>query len=181
MGFIKAKIIAPKKLYYPILPFIPKESSKTLFPLGKWVGTYFSEELLYAESLGYIVQPICGYLFDRDNIYPFKRFVLSLYDMRVNAAKDNNIILKTIIKYILNTLYGKLAFSNNKNRTYIVKNTQLEEFIAKKEVVYIEEITDMSEFSKVSLPAAFDEETPLVSVACAAAITSYAILYNLHA
>nr|QYC94442.1 DNA-directed DNA polymerase [Oedogonium sp. 269] len=152
IGFIKAEIIAPNDMYIPVLPLRSTVSGKTIFPVGKWTGTYFSEELAYAEQMGYIIKPLCGYLFDRDSTYPFKKFVDTLYDMRKQASIEKNTTLKTIIKLILNTLYGKLAFANNKNRSYLVNNNDIENFIESKEIVGVEQTPEMENFSKVTLP-----------------------------
>ena len=42
-GFLEVEVTAPKNLVIPLLPL--KYQGKTIFPTGKWVGTYFSEEL----------------------------------------------------------------------------------------------------------------------------------------
>nr|QYC94313.1 putative DNA polymerase [Oedogonium sp. 1_circle_47180] len=89
IGFIKAEIIAPKDMYYPVLPVRSNKTDKTIFPVGEWVGT----------------------------------------------------------------------------------------FIEQKEIVAVEELPEINSFTKVTLPGVIDEEAPLFSVACAAAITSYARIY----
>ena len=42
-GFIRAEIITPKNLIYPLLPY--KNEGLTIHPTGKFTGIYFSEEL----------------------------------------------------------------------------------------------------------------------------------------
>lgn len=39
-GFLEVEVTAPKDLIIPMLPF--KYKGKTIFPTGRWVGTYFS-------------------------------------------------------------------------------------------------------------------------------------------
>lgn len=48
-----------------------------LFPTGKFVGVYFSEELKYARDLGYQIIPLRGYLFEKMSS-PFESFVSDL-------------------------------------------------------------------------------------------------------
>jgi hypothetical protein len=48
-------------------PFLPyrQEDGTLIFPTGKFIGVYFTEELKYAESIGYRVYTLCGYHFKR--------------------------------------------------------------------------------------------------------------------
>jgi hypothetical protein len=39
--------------------------TKTIAPVVKWVGTYFSEELHKADKLGYKYKILRGYLFNK--------------------------------------------------------------------------------------------------------------------
>lgn len=124
-GFIKAYIECPDTLNKPFLPardygddddmdMVNKvKSSKSrdssqsilLFPTGQWVGVYFTEELKYAEKLGYIVKPICGYTYDRMKT-PFSGYVNSFYDKRLEAKKEGPAgDGVSMYKTILNCLY----------------------------------------------------------------------------
>jgi hypothetical protein len=69
-------------------PFLPyKDSNDTLlFPTGKFVGVYYSEELKYARSLGYTILPLRGYLFE-EKPSPFDGFVSSLFSLRQEARR----------------------------------------------------------------------------------------------
>jgi hypothetical protein len=42
-GFVKAEIETPLNILKPLLPY--KYNNKTIFPTGKFIGVYFSEEL----------------------------------------------------------------------------------------------------------------------------------------
>ena len=75
-GFIRAFIICPKHIKKPLLPY-KKDDGTIIFPTGRFLGVYFSEELKYAVSLGYKVYPICGYIFDRKES-PFKPFAVDV-------------------------------------------------------------------------------------------------------
>ena len=54
-GFCKVRVIAPK-LNIMFLPY--KQDFNTIVPTGTWEGWYFSEELKYAQTLGYKIIPL---------------------------------------------------------------------------------------------------------------------------
>ena len=64
-GFVKVKVYCPKSVERPLLPV--KYNGKTIFPSGKWEGTYFSEELKAVKNLipEYQFTLLNGYSFDK--------------------------------------------------------------------------------------------------------------------
>ena len=48
-GFCKVEVTCPPSIERPLLPL--KYQGKTIFPTGKWVGVYFSEELKAVKNL----------------------------------------------------------------------------------------------------------------------------------
>lgn len=86
------------------------------FPLAKWEGWYFSEELKFAEQNGYKIEVIKGYSFSRSKDV-FKDFVKDVYSIKTNS-KDNT--QKQTVKSILNNLMGRfgkcLTYENKKIR-----------------------------------------------------------------
>ena len=86
------------------------------FPLGKWEGWYYSEELKFAEQNGYKIEVIKGYSFNRSKDV-FKDFVKNVYSIKTNP-KDNT--QKQTVKSILNNLMGRfgkcLTYENKKIR-----------------------------------------------------------------
>lgn len=87
-GFIEAYIECPKTIKKPFLPYRNKNET-LIFPTGKFVGVYYSEELKLARKLGYTVLPLSGYLYERKES-PFKDFVSSLFSSRLEAKKAGN-------------------------------------------------------------------------------------------
>ncbi|XP_059067855.1 DNA polymerase-like [Cryptomeria japonica] len=79
-GFIEAYVVCPSTIKRPFLPY-RDHNDTLLFPTGKFVGAYFSEELIYARDLGYKIFPIRGYLFDKKP-RPFGSFVTSIFERR---------------------------------------------------------------------------------------------------
>lgn len=108
-GFIKAIVISPDDMERPFLPF-RREDNTLLFPTGKFLGVYFSEELKYAVTLGYRVFPLTGYLFTRMET-PFKSFVNDIYKQRLEAKKNGEHAKAFIQKTLLNSLFGRFAIS----------------------------------------------------------------------
>ena len=57
-GFIEAYVVCPTNITPPFLPY--KDQNSLLFPTGKFVGVYYSEELKFARDLGYDITPLRG-------------------------------------------------------------------------------------------------------------------------
>ena len=121
-GFIRAFIICPKHIKKPLLPY-KKDDGTIIFPTGRFLGVYFSEELKYAVSLGYKVYPICGYIFDRKES-PFKRFVYDIYSKRLDAKAKGEKALDFIYKITMNSLYGRFGISPESTTTQIVSTEE---------------------------------------------------------
>lgn len=126
-GFVKVLIEAPKDIKLPVLPTKSENNNVemgTIYPLGTFYGTYFSEELKYAITQGYkILKIFDGYTFDTDII--FDNFVTKLYALRLT---EQDPVVKKIYKIIMNSLYGRFAsiyenkyelFANN----FVIKKT----------------------------------------------------------
>ena len=125
-GFIKAFIICPADMHKPFLPY--KQSDGTLiFPTGRFIGVYFSEELKYAVSIGYKVYPICGYLFDRMES-PFKDFVNDIYRRRLEAKARGEKALDFIHKTTMNSLYGRFGINPESTTTLILNKEEALKF-----------------------------------------------------
>ena len=62
-GFLEVEVECPINVTKPMLPV--KYKGKTIYPTGKWNGTYFSEEIkaVLALNLGYKFKIIKGYKF----------------------------------------------------------------------------------------------------------------------
>jgi DNA polymerase type B, organellar and viral len=103
-GFVKVVVTCPD-MFCPVL--LTKHNNKTIAPIGSWTGVYFSEELKYAQTLGYEFEILEGVTFDKANI--FEEFITNLYDQRLNYPKSDPRNL--IAKLLMNTSYGKFGMS----------------------------------------------------------------------
>lgn len=126
-GFIKALVITPDNMDRPFLPYRGDDDT-LLFPTGKFIGVFFSEELIYAQSIGYRVLPLSGYLFKRMES-PFKKYVNALYNNRLEAKASGNKALSYILKILLNSLFGRFGISPESTITKLVKFEEANEAV----------------------------------------------------
>lgn len=84
-GFIEAYVDCPTS---PLLSY--KEKSGTLlFPTGKLIGIFYSEELKFTRELGYHVIPLRGSFFEKKSS-PFEGFISNLYESGLEAKKTGD-------------------------------------------------------------------------------------------
>jgi hypothetical protein len=117
-GVAYANIEAPKDIKYPLLPHkikVDNNSSKLVFPVGKWSGWYCSPELQKAKKLGYKIDIKTGYLFKRKKL--FRGFVKCFYEIKKKAEKDS--VDYILSKLSLNSLYGKFGQKRTKQKIFI--------------------------------------------------------------
>lgn len=76
----------------PILPYRTK--GKTIYPVGIWRGTYFSEELKEAIQIGYKIKPIRGYEYSKFNL--FDGYINHFYEKKNIALVPPGLLLKCI-------------------------------------------------------------------------------------
>lgn len=103
-GFIKCVVYAPD-IYCPVL--LTKLNNRSIAPVGTWTDVYFSEEMKYAESLGYTFDILEGVEFDKDIIS--NNFINTLYKFRLMYNKEES--LNLISKLLMNTSYGRFGMS----------------------------------------------------------------------
>lgn len=97
-GYLKVKVSCPLNIKIPVLPC--KYNGKTIFPTGKWIGTYFSEELKAVIPYGYKFVFIEGIEFSKIDLFPE-------YVNHFHAIKENSIgRARFIAKMHFNQLYG---------------------------------------------------------------------------
>ena len=114
-GFIECKVFCPQDVYIPFLCIQSKEG--LISPTGFFEGVFFSEEIKYALSLnvGYSFEYKRGYRFEKAVL--FKNYVEVLYQKRLN---NKNTPLEKVIKFLLNSLYGRFGMNSLKNKTALL-------------------------------------------------------------
>ena len=133
-GFIEAYVVCPKTIKKPFLPY--RDKNKTLiFPTGEFCGVYYSEELKYARGLGYTVLPISGYLFERMES-PFRDFVSSLFESRLEARISGNEALAYVYKILMNSLYGRFGINPKSTITEVSDEDRYKHLIRHSELIF---------------------------------------------
>jgi DNA polymerase type B, organellar and viral len=145
-GFFYVEIEAPNNLNIPILQI--HYNNRTISPLGKFSGWFFSEELKQAADLfGYKFHIIKGYTFDKANI--FKDYINELYSLRLTYPKSDP--MNYIAKLLMNSLYGRFGLNPLLPETQIIDKDMLDDFID-----YCE-ISELIEFDSKILLQYLDE------------------------
>ena len=132
-GFIEAYVVCPKTIKRPFLPYRDKNNT-LLFPTGDFIGVYYSEELKYARGLGYTVIPLSGYLFERRDS-PFRDFVSTLFESRLEARKAGNEALAFVYKILMNSLYGRFGINPKSTTTEICDEDRFKSLIKNSEFI----------------------------------------------
>ena len=120
-GFCKVEVESPDTLR-PILPV--KYKDKTIFPTGKWIGIYFSEELKTASKYGYKIKLLSGYEFSKYNL--FNEYVDYFYNIKKNSVGSS----RFIAKMHLNQLYGYFGRKQELINTVNIHKDELDYYLA---------------------------------------------------
>jgi len=105
LGFYKIECDIPDCKYIPPFPF--KSNDKLIFPSGKFQTFCTLNELKACEKKYYSILDSWQY-FDDNPFYPYKEFVESIYNKRLQLKNQNN-PMQLPLKVILNSIYGKTA------------------------------------------------------------------------
>jgi hypothetical protein len=190
-GFFYCKV----KCNNSYLGLLPMHSDNLLvLPNGEFFGTWFSEELKFAEKYGYEIQVIKGYQFSKVQ-HIFNQYVDDSYNIRLNAIGFK----KSISKFLLNSSFGRFGMSISKPETAIVDFNKLQSLLLSRKLLDIKELDegsylvnydsklslenvrnfnlDISKFFNKNKDMETNKTQNFVSVSTASAITSYARIY----
>lgn len=104
------------EMYYPLLPY---RANKLIFPIGTFKASYNHIELRKALELGYKIKQIHKQIYYTKTFYPFKKYIEELYALRLKYKEENNEIYATVVKLLMNSLYGKFAQNDVKIFEYV--------------------------------------------------------------
>jgi hypothetical protein len=184
-GFAEVKIFCPLNMAKPVLPF--HKDGKTIYPVGSWTATYFSEELKAIQSLGYQITLIKGIEFDKTDL--FSGYVKHFYDKKKYAKTATE---REMAKLQLNNLYGYFGRKQIGLVTTNVRNDELTNILSCRIVKAInpinEDYSTILTYSNINqnllelLNNEFqtigsDTNFVMSNVAIAAAVTSYARIH----
>ena len=135
-GFFYCSIEAPLNGYLGLLPI---RADKGLnFPLGKWEGWYFSEELKFAKKYGYKIKVFKGYSFNRESNV-FTKYVEKVYDIK---SKPINASQKAMAKSLLNNLLGRFGINLEKPVTEVLSHKAFENKMLMCKIMSYKEISN---------------------------------------
>ena len=129
-GFVEVEVFCPPSLQIPLLPKYDKLKG-LICPSGRWKDVYFSEELKVAKSLGYTFKIVRGVSYQQKKI--FVDIITTLYNLRNQYSKNspNN----TILKLLMNSLYGRFGMKPVLPVTQIVDKKEYNEIQAIYEIL----------------------------------------------
>lgn len=139
-GFVKVEVTSPEFIHKPFLNYYDSKRG-LIAPIGSWVEIYFSEEIKYALTLGYKFKYLKGLSYEKGVI--FDQFVESLYPLRLKHDKGSP--LNTIIKLLLNSLYGRFGMKTDMLKSKIIENSSIKSYVS------IYDVANISTFNTKSL------------------------------
>ena len=128
-------IETPLDKYLGLLPV--RNSGGIEFPLGKWKGWYFSEELKFAKENGYKIKMLKGYTFNRQSNL-FKKYIENIYKIKSNPINSTQ---KSLAKSLLNNLLGRFGIQIYKPITDIVSVKTMDTICAMRKVTSYTQIS----------------------------------------
>lgn len=88
-------------------PVYAVKSGRTIFPVGTFDTTLCTPEIKYAIDHNHIVKVYDVVEYERENI--FSSYVSTMYDLRSQCKADKNRAYEQLVKYLMNSLYGKFG------------------------------------------------------------------------
>jgi len=86
------------------------------------------------------VIPLSGYLFDRKGT-PFKDFVSTLYESRLDAKKSGNEALSFVYKILMNSLYGRFGINPKCTITELCDEDRRKDLFKHSEFIFMDQIS----------------------------------------
>lgn len=110
--------ISVKDCDLPPLPYRTEEDRRIYFPTGDWSGWFSEVDLRLLESTGHRINRIDKVL-SFEPFHDLKSYSEDIYAKRLDASNRGDDAEKEILKYLLNSLYGKFAEGEEKSK-YLV-------------------------------------------------------------
>ena len=110
----RARVRVPPGCYIPPLPFRSK-SRRVFFPTGEWEAWFSNVDLEWLEECGGRIVAIYESQ-EYEPFYDLANYAAEIYELRKNAPTEAE---KTVLKILLNSLYGKFAESPEKQQMVI--------------------------------------------------------------
>ena len=135
-AFYYCSIDAPLNSYLGLLPL--RTLTGLIFPLGKWEGWYFSEELKFAKEQGYNIKVLKGYSFSRESNV-FSKYINKVYKIKADPV---NATQKSMAKSLLNNLLGRFGINFEKPITEVLSEETFQKKMLMYKIVSYKQITE---------------------------------------
>lgn len=117
ISLVKAVINVPQ-MPLPPAPYRNAEDGRVYFPTGRWHSWFSNVDLEFLEECGGSIERV-----DEVKVFePFtgtKRYAETIYEWRLQAKRDKDEGLTLVLKYLLNSLYGKFGEGSQKQKVVI--------------------------------------------------------------
>lgn len=152
LGLYYAEVYCPPEIDIPVLGIV--REGKYIFPQGFFTGCWTTTELLYAESLGYILFPKQGLVFKKKEKH-FTDFINDLYNIRLTSPKNS--VSDIMAKLLMNSSYGRYGMNTEKENIGFELKEGVEEYeiieVGNKKVQLYKEPVSLNTFTHVALAA----------------------------
>lgn len=126
----KGRVRVPDDSFLPPLPI--REKGRIYFPVGTWDGWFSNIDLELLEEMGGGIERIDEVL-SFEPFHDLAEYAETLYEMR--RPLDESDPMRTILKLLLNSLYGKFAEQSEKQALYINPGAEFFQRNIKREMV----------------------------------------------
>lgn len=182
-GFVEAYVDCPKSISKPFLPYRDKHGT-LIFSTGEFVDVYYTEELKYAKTLGYKMDPLRGYIFKKQES-PFTNFVSSMFEKRQSAKKSGNDAMSYVYKILMNSLYGRFGINPKSTITEIAGEDRYTDVLKNHDIIFAEMLNQKDQTYVLSYWSTPDSIAPkgswkptrVSAVQLAAAVTACARIH----
>lgn len=134
---IKGKIPENAANGIPVLPYRHNPEGvideRVVFPAGEIEGWYMAKEVRYAQEVGALENIEIKDSYMSKYGYPFKKYGEALYDLKKSIDKDKNPGKYKVVKFLLNSFYGKFGMDRHHKSVRIGNVTK--EFMEGKEPI----------------------------------------------
>lgn len=161
IGIYKIKYECPKNIRVPILPKHGYQGGLT-WDLVDSEGVYCSVDISNAIETGYKIEFLNDALVWDESSDVFHSYVAQFYKLKEQAEKDNNDVLRSVAKLLLNGLYGKTLQKAIFEESKICTNVaQVENFLYNKTNVTWTELSKDKYIFTGSVKDEYDVDTKI--------------------
>ena len=175
-GFCNVKVNSTPNSNYPFL--VTRLNDFLISANGSFKGMYFSEEIKYALKLGYDIEIMDGYQFQRQSDI-FTEFINHFYNLKNKAKADGNKSLYLASKLILNAFFGRFALIIADYKSVILRDEEIGTMSTELRNCYtlMNKLSSTHSLYKFKVVKTKSSNYSFSNVSIASAVTAYARIY----